>query len=348
MGKLIVFFLYKQLAMAIGGQKKVMLTPESILSLITDYDIFRFYMPNKSWNVNTVTYSPFRNEKNPSFLIGYRGEKLHYIDFSDTSKKGNCFNFVKDLYNLNSFYDVLKLIDKDFNLGISSGNAPSYEIIVKDYKQPEITDKQYSLVQVKTRKFTQEELAYWNEYHQDVEDLKANNIYSVDKVYLNKQLFSIKDTELRFGYFYDGKWKIYKPHAEKKFKWVPNNVPITTMEGLENIKDSEFAFINKSKKDYMVIKKLLPNTCAVQNEGMACFSQENVNYLRENSKRQILSFDADAAGVANSQQITELFGFDYCNVPRQYLHQGVKDWADLARDFGMNTVETILKKKNIL
>ena len=50
----------------------------------------------------------------------------------------------------------------------------------------------------------------------------------------------------------------------------------------------------------------------------------------------------------NSQQITELFGFDYCNVPRQYLHQGVKDWADLARDFGMNTVETILKKKNIL
>lgn len=334
--------------MAIGGQKKVMLTPESILSLITDYDIFRFYMPNKSWNVNTVTYSPFRNERNPSFLISQKQNNLYFIDYSDTSKKGNCFQFVQALYNLSNINEVLKLIDKDFGLEIISGSIPTYERIVKEYEQPAEAVKKYALVQVKTRKFTQEELAYWNEYHQDVEDLKANNIYSVDKVYLNKQLFTLKDTELRFGYFYDDKWKIYKPHAEKKFKWVPNNVPITAMDGLENIKDSEFAFINKSKKDYMVIKKLLPNTCAVQNEGLACFSQENVDYLKENSKRQILSFDADATGVANSQQITELFGFDYCNVPRQYLHQGVKDWADLARDFGMNTVETILKKKNIL
>jgi hypothetical protein len=66
MGKLIVFFLFKKIKMAIGGQKKVMLTPESILSFITSYDIFRFYMPIKSWSLNAVTYSPFRNEKNPN------------------------------------------------------------------------------------------------------------------------------------------------------------------------------------------------------------------------------------------------------------------------------------------
>ena len=334
--------------MAIGGKKKVALSTHSILNLITDYDIFRFYMPNKSWKLNAVTYSPFRNEKNPSFVIGNKCGDLSFIDFSDTSKRGDCFQFVKDLYNLPSIYDAVKLIDKDFNLGISTGVIGDYKRIVSEYKQPEEISRRYSIIQVKTRSFTNEELKYWGEYHQDIQDLRDNNIYGVSKVYLNKQLFSLPETELRFGYFYDGAWKIYRPYAEKTGKWVPNNVPITTMDGLENIKGCETAFINKSKKDYMVIKKLLPNSCAVQNEGLACFSQDNVNYLKENSTRQVLSFDSDVTGVKNSQQITQLFDFDYCNVPKQFLHQGVKDWADLARDFGMEQVEKILKRKKLL
>jgi hypothetical protein len=44
-------------------------------------------------------------------------------------------------------------------------------------------------------------LSYWNGYYQDISDLKREQIYSVDKVYLNKQLFPLKETELRFGYF---------------------------------------------------------------------------------------------------------------------------------------------------
>ncbi len=30
--------------------------------------------------------------------------------------------------------------------------------------------------------------------------------------------------------FYDGHWKIYRPYADRKNKWVPNNVPITAMD----------------------------------------------------------------------------------------------------------------------
>ena len=167
-------------------------------------------------------------------------------------------------------------------------------------------------------------------------------------MYLNKQLFYTNPHELTFGYLYDGHWKIYRPNETKKNKWLPNNVPITAMDGLDNIKNCDVAFINKSKKDYIVIKKLFECSCAVQNEGLACFSEENVNYLKSNSKRQILSFDSDVAGVKNSQQITQLFGFDYCNVPKQYLSEGIKDWALLAKEKGLKTVERILKEKNII
>ncbi|NBS60981.1 MAG: hypothetical protein EBT26_02855 [Microbacteriaceae bacterium] len=333
----------------IKGKIKKPLLAESILDKISEYDIFMFYMPHKGWRLNVVTLSPFRNERNPSFIIGNKHGKLTYIDFADTSKRGDCFTFVQQLFNLAGMRDVLLMIDRDFKLGISTGEVTEeYKKITSAYKQPEDLGKRYSLIQVVTRNFTQEELAYWNQYHQDIEDLKKNQVYAIKKLYFNKALYPLKDTELRFGYFYDGHWKIYRPFGDKKSKWVPNNVPITVMDGKEDIINCETAFINKSKKDYMVMKKVFPCCCAVQNEGVGCFSPENVEYLKANSDRQILSFDSDVTGVKNSQQITKLFDFGYVNVPKRYLKEGIKDWADLAKTYGLKRIEDYLRFKTIL
>jgi len=332
----------------INGKRKIKLTSDAVLEKISEYDIFRFYMPTHDWKLNKVTYSPFRQENNPSFVIGNKRGFVSFIDFADTSRRGNCFDFVKLLFNLSTFDDVLRLIDRDFGLGIVGKPTEEYKRIVSEYKQPEL-EKRYSLIQVKTRKFTQEELAYWNLYHQDLQDLRDNGIYSIKELYLNKSKFPLKDTEIRFGYLYEGQyWKIYRPFADKKNKWMPNNVPITTMDGKEDIKNCSVAFINKSKKDYMVMKKVFPCSCAVQNEGIGCFSHENVEYLKANSDKQILSFDSDVTGVSNSQQITKLFDFEYANVPHKYLIEGIKDWADLSRKYGLKIIEDILKEKNIL
>ena len=332
--------------MSIQGKKKIELIAETILERISEYDIFRFYYPGK-WKLNVATHSPFRKDDNPSFIIGTKHGNVSYIDFAETSKRGNWFNFVQTLYNL-SYFNALKLIDKDFGLGISSGVIGDYKVITSAYEQPEELTKKYAVIQAVTRKFTKEELSYWAQYHLDIQDLKENNVYSLSKVYLNKQLFSLKESDLRFGYFYDGTWKIYRPYIDPKFKWVPNNVPISTLEGKDNIVNCDVALVTKSKKDLMVIRKIFPCVAAVQNEGLACFSQENVDFLKANSKKQILSFDSDPTGVKNSKQITELFGFEYLNVPRSYLSDGIKDFADLAKDYGMNALEKILKKKKLL
>ncbi len=332
----------------IQGRKRVNLTTDSILEKISEYDIYKLYMPHQNWKINVVTYSPFRNEKNPSFIIGYRGGALRYCDFGDSSKKGGCFDFVMMLFNI-PLREAMLMIDRDFDLGIVTGSSTkNYERIVSDYAQPTATSKREYFIQVKTRKFTNEELAYWNGYYQDIDDLRANNVYSIDTLYLNKQKFPIKDTELRFGYLYEGHWKIYRPFADKKNKWMPNNVPITMIDGLDDIRDCDVAFINKSKKDYMVMKKVFPCCCAVQNEGMGCFSEENVEYLKENSDRQILSFDSDETGVKNSQLITDKFDFEYCNVPRLYLGEGIKDWSDLAKAHGLKAIEKYLIEKELI
>jgi hypothetical protein len=333
----------------IKGTKRIDLTFENVLNKISPYDIYKMYMPHQNWKINVITYSPFRQEDNPSFIIGYKEDELIFIDFGDTSFKGNCFKFVMMIFNLANMNDVLMMIDRDFDLGIiNSSSTKNYERIVSEYKQPPPVSKREFFIQVKTRNFTHEELSYWNEYYQDIDDLRANNVYSIDTVYLNKKKFPLKDNELRFGYLYEGYWKIYRPFASKKEKWMPNNVPITMMDGLADIKDCDVAFINKSKKDYMVMKKVVPCCCAVQNEGLGCFSEENVEYIKDNSDTQILSFDSDEAGVKNSQLITEKFGFEYCNVPKIYLEEGIKDWADLARTHGLKTIERYLTQREII
>ncbi len=334
--------------MAIQGKKKRELTMDAILDILTPFDIFRYYMPTKDWELNVKTNSPFREDRNPSFIIGNKNGYLSFIDFGHTDDRGDCFGFVRRMFNLATLNDVLEKIDNDFQLGIRIG-VPSkeYQKITSTYTQPIVT-KRNTLIQVQTRKFTSEELAYWAQYHQTEKDLHENNIYSVKKAYLDKQLFHLRDEDLRFGYFYDGYWKIYRPFRDKKSKWVPNNVPITTMDGKNDIKGVKKAFINKSKKDYMVVKKVFSSTCAVQNEGIACFSVDNINYIKENSEIQILGFDSDTTGVENSQQITKMFNFDYCNVPRKYLQEGIKDFADLAKVHGLKAVEEVLKQKGII
>lgn len=337
----------------IEGKRRVLLTPKTILEKITEYDIFRYYMPHKDWKLNVTTFSPFLRsggiEDNPSFMIGNRKGTLSFIDFADTSKRGDCFEFVKQMYCMMSMDDVLRKIDNDFQLGITSGFTGDYKKITSEYTQPEELGKRYSLVQAITRPFLKEELEYWNQYHQSLQDLRDNHIYSIKHLYLNKNRFPLKDTDLRFGYLYEGHWKIYRPFVVKKYKWVPNNVPITMLDGKDDIRNGcDALFIQKSKKDYMVMKKVYPCNIAVQNEGIACFSHENLEFIREHSKHQILSFDSDPAGVQNSQMITKLLGFDYCNVPRKYLSEGIKDWADLAKAHGLQAIENYLNQKGLL
>ena len=36
------------------------------------------------------------------------------------------------------------------------------------------------------------------------------------------------------------------------------------------------------------------------------------------------------------------------NVPKKYLKEGIKDWADLAKAYGLEAIENYLKEKQLL
>ena len=166
----------------IKGKRKLELTPATILNMISEYDVFRMYMPDRHWKINESISSPFRKDDSPSFLIGNREGYLYFIDFGDTTHRGGCFDFVCQRFNL-SLNEALMKIDNDFGLGIHSNTERNYKEITSQYKQPESIGKRYSIIQCITRKFTKQELDYWAQYYQTEDDLRANNIHSLKEVF---------------------------------------------------------------------------------------------------------------------------------------------------------------------
>lgn len=328
--------------MAIAGKVKEELSMESVLSKVSALDIYAFFNPNKDWELNQACLSPFKIETHPSFIIGNKYGQIGHFAFNDPDKRGDCFSFVKQLRGLHTLNDVLEVIDNEMGLGIK-GVKKDYKTTISESKKVEVT-KRNTLIQVVARKFTKSELEYWNQYYQSEDDLKREEIYSIKKMFLNKRLHSLE--ELRFGYFYNGFWKIYQPLADKRKKWL-TNAPLTLLDGKENIKDCDIAWVTKSKKDKMVLRKLYNCVVATQNESLACFSQENVDFITNNSKKQVILYDSDDSGVKACQAITSTFNFGYCNPPRQYL-PNIKDFSDLAKIHGLNTLEQIFRQKGII
>ena len=68
---------------------------DDILKYTTEYDIYSFYL-NHSFVIGRPFSSPFRNDKNPSFVIFKSNDnKLLYKDFGQPDIVGDVIKFVQ-------------------------------------------------------------------------------------------------------------------------------------------------------------------------------------------------------------------------------------------------------------
>jgi hypothetical protein len=125
------------------------------------------------------------------------------------------------------------------------------------------------------------------------------------------------------------------------------NVPLQTSWGLENIDKEQNTIVTKSLKDYMIVRKIYNYVVGVQNESLAAFSEEFANNLTMGSRKVYYAGDSDVPGKAASYLITENFKWKHLNPPDRYLPE-VKDWADLAKEKGIEKVYNHLMKKGVI
>lgn len=317
-----------------------------IFEKVSQEQIFRYYYPYK-FTLNQRCLSCFQKDNNPSMIIGTKSNSGDIVfKCFNSPEKGDCINFVMQMFNLD-YLDALLKIAEDFGLKESSNTK--YEQIIKELpKTTVIKQKKAPDIVISTRSFNSNELNYWNDYYQDISDLKRENIYVPKKIWINKNPIDLKVSELTFCYYYpeNDKWKIYFPFKEKSKKWL-SNIPLTTSWGLENINKDKNTLICKSKKDYMVCRKIYSYVTGVQNESTAAFSEHFVSELKKNSKLIYYGGDSDAPGKAASYLITQQFGFKHIN-PVDRLLPETKDWADWAKKESLEKVYTHFKQKNII
>lgn len=321
----------------IGGVEKEKLTKESILKRVTEQQIYEFYW--KPFKLGHIYSSPFRKDSMPSFGI-YRtaNNTLRHHDFGNEAMSGNCFSFVCNLRGI-TLWEALHLIEKDLCLGSGIYKPPA--IFTVEKKQVEIN--------ITAKNFTQEELKYWNQYAQDITDLKKNDVYSVDKLWINGFPQNIKG-ELCFAYLLteEGKeyLKIYRPFSQDKWKY---NGPNKLISGWDRVKDGgERVIITGSKKDEMCIRKLTEDCCSTQSESKTSISPEKIEFFQNNWKRRIIGWDADPPGVEACTYYNKTHNFEYVNVPKSLYRDGVKDWADFVASYGLGQLQYYLKNKNVL
>lgn len=323
----------------IKGRVKENLTLDNILKRVTEYDIYRHYI-GKDFQLGTCVHSPMREDKNPSFFIGSRGGFIHHTDLARKDITGNCVQLVQQMYMLN-FDEALAKIDQDLGLGIRTGTK---SVFTRVWKVPQKPPKEETIIKVRSRRMDSSDLAYWAQFYLTEQDLREENVYAVKELVINNERIPLKPTELCFGYLLEDKWKIYWPNRVKGEKWR-TNMPITMIDGLENLKGAKTGLIIKSKKDKMVAKKFLTkHVAAVQNESTSCISPQQIEWLQENVDDLYIIFDPDKTGVESCMYYNQ-FGFKYWNLPQSYMTEGVKDIAEFVAKYGPDKLREEVSKK---
>jgi len=343
----------------IKGKVKQTLTKEAILERISTYDIYRFYQG--PFIINRPCVNRHRGEKDPSLIIGNKvSNDLTHKDFGDYSWRGDAFAFVKKIHNCD-FQTALRIIDRDFGLGLCSGVKTNKKPEVIVWKEPNIEIKRPPLIQVVYySKMSKRALDYWAKFGQGEDDLKREKIYQPKEIWRNRKRIPMGDL-LTFAYHYEDidKWKIYRPFAPKKtettsinqWKW-DNNVPFDYVDNLQGIHPScDRVYMTKSKKDRMVLMTALQTNCIadVQAEDPACISSEVLDLYVAVENRYIIS-DNDKKGKEFSWWLTKHHGFKHVNVPDKYLSEEPKctDFADLCYHHGIEAVINHFKRKKLI
>lgn len=145
------------------------------------------FVPNKAF------CNPLRKDRDPSFIIGNKNGQFGHFDFVDERFRGSFVDFVMQRFNID-MKDALKKIANDFQLN-------KFDVKVQERKIEPVQYKE-TLIQVKTKPFDSQGLAYWNEYSLSIDDLKKENIYYIDQLYINRKKVNFSPTELVFGYMW--------------------------------------------------------------------------------------------------------------------------------------------------
>jgi len=278
----------------------------NILKYVSEKQIFSNYMDKPVFD--KAFSSPFRSDNKPSFIVKSSGP--YFKDFA-TGEFGDCFLFVKKLYNVN-FNDALLQIVNDMGL------APHFDLPVKlrqlqtlhKAKVRNVKSKASTGVsdfRVKVRKWRQADFEYWASYGVTRSILlKYGYVQPVSHYFLNGVPIQAENYAYAYLERKDGipTYKVYQPFS-KRNKWIGNNnYSVWELWNIINAfgTDKEAKrdlIITSSRKDALsIISEMSIPAVAFQAESIMPKKQV-MEYVKERFANIFLFYDNDINGKEN-------------------------------------------------
>jgi len=270
---------------------------ELILSKVTEYDIFRYYI-GKNIKLGTIVKSPLRKEDNPSFgIFKSKSGVLLFNDFA-TSTKGDCFIFVSKLHNL-TYNKTLKLIYDDLVRGCIK--QTDFGIEVRDEYKP--SDKE---IIVQTRYYVDCDELYWSQFNISKNTVKLFDVKPIHHFWVDSiksKILHTEDSPL-YAYLVNGRYRIYKPLAKRIEKWR-GNLSLFDIFGYNQLPDlGNLLIITKSLKDVMCLYELGFNAIAPASE-TATIPEKIMDELKIRFNTIIVLYDNDSPGISAAKKICD-------------------------------------------
>lgn len=318
------------------------LTKATILKYVDEQTIFEYYLGYQI-KLGEMYYSPFREEKNPSFNIyinSYNG-RLWYKDFAHSS--GDCFRLIEELYGC-TFIEAMSIVDKDFNLNIRGvvQNIPKI-------KRPKLKAKEKKVrIEIRAQDFTKYDIEYWKKYYITTNYLKYFRVFSCAQLWIDS--FPLVDwrynkNNLIYAYLYNPTFKVYRPQQkDKREKWR-NNLASNHFLGLKQLpKDENIRpIISSSYKDVIVLRRLGLYAIDPGGEGFSLSSL--LSYLRTKFiHKPLIWYNNDEQGIMYAQQAAEEYDLEYVHNP---LGEP-KDPSDFIAEYGPKETKDLLYELNVL
>lgn len=332
------------------------ISKENIFKYVSEEDIYEIVFGFKPKEFDYVT-SPFREDSTPGcwFQYSYSG-KLSFVDFSSKIyAKGqrmiriDCFDAVKEFFNLPNLYQTLVFIKKHL---IDGKNLPERE--VKSSKKPLVAKETEILISA--RGFTLEDKEFWQDrYGISKENLMEDRVFPVQQFKIINSAkgdfsLTVREPTYCFTDFKENRKKIYRPFQKRKNRFL-SNCKKSDIGGIRFLPEKgQNLIITKSYKDYRVLKNQGLTVVWFQNEGM----YPDLGILLTLCKRFdfiTIFFDNDLTGKEASKNLEDIIN-SYLpgRATRIFLPEEskCKDPSDFIHLKGRNSLLNFLIQKKLL
>ena len=317
------------------------ITKDEILSKFSDIEIFSHYFEQKVDEYNSYI-NPLRNDKNPGckFFFSAYNDLLFYDHAK--GKTYNWISFVKEYYNLDTYYSIITRVAEDLGL-IKKGKRTFSFLANKLPSTPKVKKSKLTSLNFSFTPYTTEHIDYWSsfDYTFTMEDAIKYRIlpFSYYVLTFDKLEYVTEAESLGFIYFLTPdkvQRQVYMPFVEQKRKF--RQLQKDNVFGFEYLEKGNPVILTKSYKDYVITKLAGFNSLCLLAENYS-LDFNMYSKIRKFGKIYTL-LDPDPTGIARSEKLKK----EYMTTPL-YFDVDVKDAYGHYKKYGIEHLKQTLNLK---